>query len=164
VARSGTDDPAARAETLLRSEPVVWLSTVCPDGRPHLVPIWFWWDGSSLLIASKPNARKIGNLRVNPSCMLAVGDAAADFDIALIEARAELTSIPTSAVLDAGLLEKYRDRMLAIGLGRDEFEATYCQVIRITPNRCLPWSGRSGQASRKPVEQTGGWTAALATA
>ena len=142
MARSGTDAAAARAEAFLRIEPVVWLSTVCPDGRPHLVPIWFWWDGTSVLVASKPNARKIANLRLNPSCMLAVGDAAADFDVALIEARAELTSIPTRAVLDAGLFGKYRDRMLAIGLERDEFEATYSQVVRITPNRCLPWRGR----------------------
>jgi PPOX class probable F420-dependent enzyme len=149
VARSGTEDFAARAESILRVEPVVWLSTVSPDGRPHLVPIWFWWDGTALLIASKPNARKIANLRVNPSCMLAVGDAAADFDVALIEARAEMTSIPTRALLDAGLLRKYRDKMLAIGLERDDFEATYCQVIRITPNRWLPWHGRT--ANRAPA-------------
>ena len=142
MARSGTDAAAARAEAFLRIEPVVWLSTVSPDGRPHLVPIWFWWDGTSVLVASKPNARKIANLRLNPSCMLAVGDAAADFDVALIEARAELTSSPTRTVLDAGLFGKYRDSMLAIGLERDEFEATYSQVVRITPNRCLPWRGR----------------------
>jgi PPOX class probable F420-dependent enzyme len=147
VAQPGTDAAAARAENFLRIEPVVWLSTVCPDGRPHLVPIWFWWDGTSVLVASKPNARKIGNLRLNPSCMLAVGDAAADFDVALIEARAELTSIPTRTVLDAGLFRKYRDRMLAIGLERDEFEATYSQVVRITPNRCLPWRGRPREPS-----------------
>ena len=143
MARSGTDAAAARAEAFLRIEPVVWLSTVCPDGRPHLVPIWFWWDGTSVLVASKPNARKIANLRQNPSCMLAVGDPAADFDVALIEARAELTSSPTRTVLDAGLFSKYRDRMLAIGLERDDFEATYSQVVRITPNRCLPWRGRT---------------------
>jgi hypothetical protein len=86
---------------------------------------------------------------VNPSCMLAVGDAAADFDVALIEARAEMTSIPTRALLDAGLLRKHRDKMLAIGLERDDFEATYCQVIRITPNRWLPWHGRT--ANRAPA-------------
>ena len=151
MARSGREDPATRAESFLRVEPVVWLSTVCPDGQPHLVPIWFWWDGTALLIASKPTARKIANLRVNQSCMLAVGDAAADFDVALIEARAELTSLSTRALLDAGLFHKYRDKMLAIGLDRDDFEATYCQVIRITPSRCLPWHGRTDP---RPADRT----------
>ena len=32
---------ATRADTMLRTEPVVWLSTVRPDGLPHLVPICF---------------------------------------------------------------------------------------------------------------------------
>ena len=136
-------DEATRLDRLLRTEPVVWLSTVRPDGRPHLVPIWFLWDGTSVLIASKPHARKVGNLRENPECMLAVGDADDDFDIALIEARAEVTSIPTGSLLEAGLLSKYGDRMRAAGLAKDEFEATYSQVVRITPTRCLSWRGRT---------------------
>lgn len=143
MAPSGIDDPAGRADSFLRIEPVLWLSTVSPDGRPHVVPIWFWWDGTSVLIASKPNARKIANLRANPECMLAIGDAAADFDVALIEARANLMTIATRTLLDAGLFEKYRGRMLAIRLARHEFEATYCQVVKITPTRCLPWRGRT---------------------
>ena len=36
----------ARLDRFLTSEPVVWLSTVRPDGAPHLVPIWFTWDGN----------------------------------------------------------------------------------------------------------------------
>jgi hypothetical protein len=27
----------------LATEPNIWLTTVRPDGRPHLVPIWFVW-------------------------------------------------------------------------------------------------------------------------
>ena len=36
-----TDLAAARVDRFLREEPVVWLSTVRPDGAPHLVPTWF---------------------------------------------------------------------------------------------------------------------------
>src|SRR5207342_2058479 len=66
--RSGMDTPLATARILrfLEQEPVVWLSTVRPDGVPHLVPIWFWWDGEALLVVSKPNAQKVLNLRANP--------------------------------------------------------------------------------------------------
>ena len=149
---------ATRADTMLRTEPVVWLSTVRPDGLPHLVPIWFWWDGESVLIASKPHARKVANLRENPSAMLAVGDPEADFDVSLIEARAELTSIPTSWLLQAGLYDKYGDQMRSIGLDRAEFAATYSQVIRITPTRWLPWHGRT------EPRQPGPAAAALAVA
>ena len=64
----------ARLDRFLSSEPVVWLSTVRPDGAPHLVPIWFTWDGWSLLVFSKPGAQKVRNLRANPVAMLALGE------------------------------------------------------------------------------------------
>ena len=77
----------ARLDRFLTSEPVVWLSTVRPDGAPHLVPIWFTWDGTSLLVFSKPGAQKVRNLRANPVAMLALGEPEDDFDVALAEAR-----------------------------------------------------------------------------
>jgi hypothetical protein len=119
--------PAAfRMDRLLREEPVVWLSSVRPDGGPHLVPIWFSWDGLEILIASKPNAQKIRNLRANPSVMLA-----------------ELLDEPAAAILPVSHLAKYRSQMAAIGLSPAEFVATYSQVIRIAPTRVLPWRGRT---------------------
>ena len=114
----GMDTPLATARIVrfLEKEPVVWLSTVRPDGRPHLVPTWFWWDGEALLVFSKPDARKVRNLRGNPSVMLALGDAEEDFDIGLVEARAELLDRPTAKVLPAAHLEKYADQLGTIGM------------------------------------------------
>jgi PPOX class probable F420-dependent enzyme len=138
-----TTAPAARIDRLLRLEPVVWLSTVRPDGRPHLVPIWFSWDGREILIASKPNAQKIRNLRANPVVMLALGEAEDDFDVGLLEGRAELLDAPSAAVLPASHCAKYRSQMAAIGLSPAQFLATYSQAIRIVPTRFLPWHGRT---------------------
>ena len=92
--RPGYDPDAAatarRVLPMLDGERVVWLSTVRPDGTPHLVPTWFLWDGEALLVWSKPNAVKVRNLRANPRLMVALGDPAADFNVGLIEAAAEL--------------------------------------------------------------------------
>jgi PPOX class probable F420-dependent enzyme len=142
-------DPAAtRLDRLLRTETVVWLSSVCADGQlPHLVPIWFSWDGETVLIASKPHARKVANLRANPAVMLALGEPDADFDVGLVEGVAELLDEPAATVLPASHLAKYRAQMAAIGLTADEFLATYSQVIRIRPTRFLPWHGRTAPAS-----------------
>ncbi|MFL5778468.1 MAG: pyridoxamine 5'-phosphate oxidase family protein, partial [Chloroflexota bacterium] len=121
-----TDDPAAaraaaRIDRMLRTESVVWLSTVCPDGQPHLVPIWFSWDGDAILIASKPHARKVANLRANPSVMLALGEPEDDFDVGMIEGVAELAAEPALEILPAAHLGKYRSQMAAIGLAPEEF-------------------------------------------
>ncbi len=133
----------ARIERFLEREPIVWLSTVRPDGTPHIVPIWFWWDGEALLVFSKPDAQKVRNLRARPSVMLALGDADEDFDVGLLEGRAELLDRPTAELLPPAHLEKYADRMAAIGLTVAEYAATYSLVIRIVPDRYLGWHGRT---------------------
>jgi PPOX class probable F420-dependent enzyme len=135
--------PAVRIDRLLRSEPVVWMSTVRPDGVPHLIPIWFSWDGEAILVASKPHAQKVRNLRENPVVMLALGKPDEDFDVGLVEGRAELLDAPSAEVLPASHLTKYRAPMASIGLTPEEFLATYTQVIRIVPTRYLPWHGRT---------------------
>jgi PPOX class probable F420-dependent enzyme len=141
-----TDDlAAARVERFLAEEPVVWLSTVRPDGLPHLVPVWFAWDGEAITIMSKPGAQKVRNLRERPSAMLALGDAEADFDVSLLEATAECVDGP--AQLPAAFLAKYAERIAELGLTPEQFAATYSLQIRLTPTRALGWHGRSEPAS-----------------
>jgi PPOX class probable F420-dependent enzyme len=161
-------DPAARIDGLLRREPVVWVSTVRPDGLPHLVPIWFSWDGERLFIASKPNAVKVRNLRANPTLMLAVGEPDEDFDVGLIEAVATVSDRTTAELLPPGHLAKYRRQMAAIGLDADEYVRTYSQPILVTPTRFLPWHGRTTRnatAVNGPVDRARGvvarWTRSL---
>jgi PPOX class probable F420-dependent enzyme len=145
---------ATRIHRFLEREPVVWLSTVRPDGGPHLVPIWFWWDGDALLVFSKPGAQKVRNLRVHPSVMLALGDAEDDFDVGLLRGRGELLERPTSDVLPAAHLDKYAAKLASIGLSAEEYAATYSQVIRIVPEDFLPWHGRTAPRSVRLAEAT----------
>ena len=134
---------ASRIRRFLEQEPVVWLSTVRPDGGPHLVPIWFWWDGEALLVFSKPHAQKVRNLRERPSVMLALGHAEEDFDVGMFEGTAELLDQPTSDLLPPGHVAKYARQLAAMGLSAEEYAATYSQVLRIVPSRALGWHGRS---------------------
>ncbi len=144
-------DPAARIRAFLERESVIWLATAGDAGKPSLVPVWFWWDGDAILVASKPNARKVRNIRANPEVMLALGDADDDFDIGLVEAKAELVDVPTRALLAAGLQAKYGRRMAAIGLGPEEFAATYSQVVRIDPSKWRHWHGRTPRTAGRSI-------------
>ena len=139
-------DPELRTRRFLADEPVIWLSTVREDGMPHLVPVWFWWDGQTVLVFSKPNAVKVRALRANPRAMIALGEPDDDFDVAMVEAQADLLD-ETPVVPDA-FFTKYADKLAAGRLDRATFRATYTQAIRFTPTRWLAWHGRSP----RPVE------------
>ncbi|HYI67310.1 MAG TPA: pyridoxamine 5'-phosphate oxidase family protein [Candidatus Limnocylindrales bacterium] len=131
-----------QAEAALRDDPVVWLSSVQSDGRPHLVPVWFHWDGEQIVAFSKPRARKVDNLRDEPRVMLAVGMPGPDFEVELIEATAELPDTPAADVMPAGFGAKYRELLRRANLTVQRFAEVYSQPIVLRPTRFLGYGGR----------------------
>ena len=74
----------------LSVEPIIWLGTVRPDGRPHNVPVWFAWHDPMVLIFSMPKTAKVRDVRLSPAVGLTLDSAAGGQDIVLAEGRAEL--------------------------------------------------------------------------
>ncbi|GAA2667789.1 pyridoxamine 5'-phosphate oxidase family protein [Nonomuraea recticatena] len=61
------------ARGLLERAEIYWLSTVRPDGRPHVTPlIGIWLDGA-LHFCTGPAERKARNLETNTRCVLTTG-------------------------------------------------------------------------------------------
>jgi PPOX class probable F420-dependent enzyme len=135
-----------QTEAALRDDPVVWLSSVQPDGRPHVVPVWFHWDGERIVAFSKPNARKVDNLRGKPSVMLAVGTPGPEFEVELIEATAEIPDRPAAELMPAGFGAKYRDLLRRAGLTAQRFAEVYSQPIVLKPTRFLGYGGRGWES------------------
>jgi PPOX class probable F420-dependent enzyme len=133
--------PRAGAEQYLRDDPVVWLSSVQDNGRPHVVPVWFHWDGEQIVAFSKPNARKVQNLRDQPSVMLAVGTPGPEFEVELIEATAELPDEPARDVMPEGFAAKYGELLRRAGLTAQRFAEVYSQPIVLRPTRFLGYGG-----------------------
>lgn len=66
---TGTDF-GRRTERRLRGEYLVWLTTVRADGLPQPSPVWFLWDGETVLIYSEPDKQKLRNIERNPKVSL----------------------------------------------------------------------------------------------
>ncbi|MET7647320.1 pyridoxamine 5'-phosphate oxidase family protein [Streptomyces sp. NPDC005426] len=65
--------PWAGARRLLSEAELYWLSTVRPDGRPHVTPlIGVWWQGA-LHFCTGPEERKARNLAANDEVVLTTG-------------------------------------------------------------------------------------------
>ncbi len=67
--------PAAWAEARERLEQaeIFWLSTVRPDGRPHVTPLLSVWLDGALYFCTGSSERKAKNLARNPHCILTTG-------------------------------------------------------------------------------------------
>ena len=68
------------------------LATASADGQPHVVPVWFLWDGERIWISSYSSTRKIRELRANPRCsvVIDVQEPRHGLTAVLIEGDAEL--------------------------------------------------------------------------
>jgi general stress protein 26 len=66
-----------------------WVTTVWPDGRPHLMPVWAIWDIELqvLWFTSGVRSRKARNLAADRRCVLATEDAANPI---IVEGRGEI--------------------------------------------------------------------------
>ncbi|MGH4011944.1 MAG: nitroreductase/quinone reductase family protein [Pseudonocardiaceae bacterium] len=63
-----SDEARQHVEGRLRSNLMIWLTTVSPSGRPESVPVWFLRrDDETLLVYSQPGKPKLRNIRANPA-------------------------------------------------------------------------------------------------
>lgn len=58
---------------LLTEAEVFWLSTVRPDGRPHVTPLLAAWSLDGMCFTTGAQERKAHNLEDNPHCTLTTG-------------------------------------------------------------------------------------------
>jgi nitroimidazol reductase NimA-like FMN-containing flavoprotein (pyridoxamine 5'-phosphate oxidase superfamily) len=64
------------ARRLLQNAEVFWISTVRPDGRPHVTPLIAVWLDDALYFCTGPSERKARNLAHNRHCILTTGSNA----------------------------------------------------------------------------------------
>jgi general stress protein 26 len=73
---------------------VYWLSTVRPDGRPHVTPLLGVWLDGAMYFCTGPDERKAKNLSGNAHCILTTGGSTLDGLDVVIEGQAETTTDP----------------------------------------------------------------------
>ena len=68
----------AAARRRLEEAELFWISTVRPDGRPHVTPLISVWLDDTLYFCTGPTEQKAKNLELNPHCILMTGCNALD--------------------------------------------------------------------------------------
>jgi len=127
----------------------LWLATADRSGRPHLIAVSAWWDGSLLVIATAAASRSAHNLASGGVARLAIGSPD---DVIVIDAEvADSTKVgEAQAELATGF---------ASAVGWDPREISQDWVyIRLRPSRIQAYRGYD-ELEGRDVMQGGRWLA-----
>jgi PPOX class probable F420-dependent enzyme len=125
----------ARLARRLRDEQVIWLTTVGRDGTPQPNPVWFLWDGDSLLIYTQPTSYKLRNLRRNPRVALHFDSGEDGEDVMIFTGTAVLDESAPLAHQNPAYLEKYRSGIADIQMTPESMGESYNVAIRVRPEK-----------------------------
>lgn len=106
----------------------IWMVTVRPNGRPHIVPVWFVLTEGNLYLCIEPESVKGRNLTFNKNVSLALEDGTHPV---ICEGEARLLERPWPGAVMSGFQEKYDWDISK--------ERSYTQLVEITPRKWLHW-------------------------
>lgn len=132
-----SDPQQAHTAERLRAEKILWLASVRPDGRPHLVPVWFLWEGETILLFSKPENQKVRNLRQNPAVSVSLDGTNHGDDVTVLEGIAAIIDGHEVTTTLPAYASKYAALLADVGKTAETMAKEYSQAIRITITRQL---------------------------
>lgn len=127
----------ARVARQLREEVVIWLTTVGADGTPQPNPVWFLWDGATILVYSHREARRNAHVRVHPQVSLNFDSEDHGEYATVITGHAAIADDAPLAHENSAYAAKYGEHIAHLAPDQDAaaFAAEYSVAIRITPRR-----------------------------
>jgi PPOX class probable F420-dependent enzyme len=123
----------------LNEEDVIWLTTVASDGTPQPNPVWFLWDGESILIYTRPEYKKVANLRRRPRVSLHFDATETGEDVVIFNGTATFDPDAPPVQENLPYVEKYRRGLASLGSSPEQMGAEYTIAIRIHPDRVRGW-------------------------
>jgi PPOX class probable F420-dependent enzyme len=133
-------------ESFLSPPRLARLSTVRDDGRPHVVPVWYYYDGVNILVPTMKGSRKAKNIQKNPHVSIVID---------IVEGNPEdVTYLNAKAVVIEGKAETRDDdngsfarKMYERYVGRNSLSNPMVQysinqpryVIVIEPTKFVSW-------------------------
>lgn len=134
----------ASVRQLLDGRYIASFATEQPDGSIHIVAVWYWFDGTSIYVATSSRTRKARNLESKPkvSVMIDARDPAASRGITIAGMARTLTG-DASRVWNAKIHGKYMsEAALADPKVGPVFAAWDDVTIQITPVPVIAWDMR----------------------
>ena len=117
----------------LRQEKIIWLTTVDSHNTPQPRPVWFHWDGETVLIFSEKNKAKLRHITSNPKVSLNFNTDEDGEDVAVLVGDARILDELPDPDRVRTYLRKYTQGIKDLGMTVAEFTDSYSVPILVTP-------------------------------
>jgi hypothetical protein len=115
----------------LEGDADVWIATASRDGRPHLVPLSLYWDGTRIVVTNPKSSVTTANVVSTGIARFALNSSE---DVVIIDAIVTVVDIADAA---DGLPESYAERT---GWDPRDQEGDWVFLVA-RPDRILAWNG-----------------------
>ena len=122
-----------RAYRRLQDEEVLWLTTTDSRGIPQPRPVWFLWDGATILVFSQPQGRKVAHIQQHPRVALNLNCTFTGGEVVVLLGEAAVLAEPVAEDQMQAYLEKYDKGLQDINMTPESFKDSYHTAIRIKP-------------------------------
>jgi PPOX class probable F420-dependent enzyme len=120
--------------------PLGVVGTLRPDGSPHLVPVWFRWDGTAITIWTIDERLWVRNLMRDPRAAFSVQTFDAPYPAVVMRGTATVTTADDSATMEEirAITRRY---VPAEGVERYVADWPHLRtIVSIVPDHIVSWS------------------------
>ena len=122
-----------RVQKRLEHESVIWLTTVDSKGNPQPRPVWFHWDGETVLIFSQADGAKVRQIKGNSRVALNLNSTPDGGDVMVLLGEATIEEGKVNPERLTDYIRKYREGIKDIGMTPESFEVDYHVAIFVKP-------------------------------
>lgn len=119
-----------RVRQRLDDEQIIWFTSVGRDGTPQPNPVWFLWDGETLLVYNHHRANRLVHVRQRPQVTLHFNHDGGR-DVVVLTGRAEVLEDYPPPHEQPDYLEKYGSGMARVSGDLEAFSRTYSVPLRV---------------------------------
>lgn len=111
----------------------MWLVTTDAHNTPQPRPVWFHWDGRTILVFSERATAKVRHIARNPRVAVHFNTDESGGSVAVLIGEARILRRRPPAVRVQRYLRKYRQGLKALGMTAAQFSTSFVVPILIRP-------------------------------
>lgn len=125
----------------LSSDKYGWLTTVAKSGQPVPRLVWFYFDGTDVIVYTEPNAAKVRHISAHPRVSLNLDSDGNGAGIIIVGGVTSVDEEGADPLADERYVAKYGEYAASLGFSK-EFLAAYNTRLKIAVDKV--WTTPTG--------------------